>query len=72
MIEIINRKSGVILGNADLLDIHKIENFPIFMGCVDTLIEEDLHADMSWAISKSSGLIQLKKLIPLDILYANS
>jgi len=72
MIEIINRKSDVILGNADLLDIHKIENFPIFMGCVDTLIEEDLHADMSWAISKSSGLIQLKKLIPLDILYANS
>tara|TARA_B110000444_G_C18773145_1_gene563583 strand:+ start:191 stop:1330 length:1140 start_codon:yes stop_codon:yes gene_type:complete len=72
MLQTIDREIDVILRNADLLDIHKIDNFPIFMGCVDTPIENDLHADMTWSISTSSGLIQLKKLIPLNILYANS
>jgi len=42
------------------------------MGCVSTPPEHDLRADMSWAISRSSGLVQLTKLIPLDVLYPES
>ena len=43
-----------------------------FYGCVSTSQKEDIFFDMSWAISKSSGLVQLDKLIPLEILYQDS
>jgi SAM-dependent methyltransferase len=33
---------------------------------------DDLKKDMSWWISRSSGLIQLKHLIPLEVLYPES
>lgn len=49
-----------------------ISEFPVFMGCTSEAKEIDLHADMTWQISPSNGLIQLKKLIPLDILYSQS
>jgi SAM-dependent methyltransferase len=49
--------------------IHQIKNFPVFFGCVDTDPEDDLFADMIWGIDKETGVIQLTKLIPLDILY---
>jgi hypothetical protein len=42
------------------------------MGCTDQPPEQDIHADMDWWISKSSGLIQLKTLLPLDVLYPES
>lgn len=40
-----------------------------FFGCVDSPQGEDLFANMEWAIDKETGVIQLTKLIPLDILY---
>lgn len=43
--------------------------FPIYMGCVDTPETDDVFADAIWSISKSSGVIQLQNLIPLDLLY---
>ncbi len=42
------------------------------MGCVDSPASQDFAADMCWSISRKSGLIQLTKLIPLDILYSES
>ena len=42
------------------------------MGCVDSLEKEDLYADLTWRISRGSGLIQLQYLLPLDILYPES
>jgi len=50
----------------------RIPDFPVFMGCTSTAKESDLIADMTWQISPSNGLIQLKKLIPIDILYSQS
>lgn len=47
----------------------KIKDFPVFFGCVESQIEEDLKTDMEFFIEKETGLIQLNKLIPLDILY---
>jgi len=49
-----------------------ILEFPVFMGCTSEAKESDQLADMTWQISPSNGLIQLKKLIPLDILYSQS
>jgi hypothetical protein len=39
------------------------------MGSVEGDRSDDLTADMTWSISRDSGLIQLKKLLPLDVLY---
>jgi hypothetical protein len=42
------------------------------MGCVHSPASDDVMADMCWSISRSSGLIQLSSLIPLDIVYPES
>jgi len=67
--EIIERSECVLSGHADLEPLHNFPDFPVFMGCVDQAGELDLRQDMSWWISRGSGLIQLKRLLPLDILY---
>jgi hypothetical protein len=69
---IIERESCAVTGSNDLEHIYVFSNFPVFMGCTNQLEEMDLKQDMSWAISRSSGLIQLKQLLPLEILYPES
>ena len=56
--------------NGSELEILSSKLFPLFCGCVDTPQEEDLICEQEFAISKE-GVIQLTKLIPLDLLYAN-
>jgi len=70
--KLIEREHCVVTGNSDFESLHKVKNCPIFMGCVNTPEAEDLAVDMSWSISRGSGLIQLNKLIPLDVLYPES
>lgn len=70
--ELIKRKRCVITKSNDLEPLHTFSNFPVFMGCSSLPVETDLKEDMSWVISKSSGLIQLESLIPLDDLYPES
>ena len=67
--ELIPRTKNVVDGNEDLLTLHNLKNFPVFMGCINHESDNDLRADMSWAISRNTGVIQLKSLIPLNILY---
>lgn len=67
--KLIKRDHCVVTGKSDLEYLHSVENFPIFMGCVNSSKTEDAVCDMSWSISRSSGLIQLNTLIPLDVLY---
>ena len=38
----INRNKDVILGNNDLEDLYTFNDFPVFMGCVDTPPDKDL------------------------------
>lgn len=65
----ITRNEDVILGNKDLENLYNFKNFPVFMGCVESPIEEDIIEDMNWTISKESGAIQLNPLLPLDVVY---
>lgn len=65
----VERIKDVITGDDDLEDLHCLTGFPVFMGSVETERVDDLSFDMEWSISKSSGVIQLKKLLPLDVLY---
>jgi hypothetical protein len=63
------RKYSVIDETASLETLHTLKDFPVFMGCTDRPAHEDLVADQTWDVCRSTGVIQLKGLIPLDILY---
>src|SRR3989339_417457 len=63
------RDRSLITGQKNLEHLYTLKNFPVFMGCVDTPQKDDYIADMIWDIYPDTGLIQLRKLIPLDILY---
>jgi hypothetical protein len=67
--QLIERNRDVITGSENMEDIHSMADFPVFMGCVDHSQSEDLVAELTWQICKDSGFLQLKKLIPLDVLY---
>jgi len=69
---LIKREQCAVTGNKDLEPLHCLENFPIFMGCLSSSKADDKSANMSWTISRGSGLIQLDYLIPLEILYPES
>jgi SAM-dependent methyltransferase len=68
----INRNNDLVYGDEDLEFLYKYNKFPAFMGCVDAPIENDMLFDMSWHISKNSGMIQLNPLLPLEIVYKES
>jgi hypothetical protein len=65
----IERNNDVVLNQNDLEDLHTFTQFPVYMGCTNNDPSEDILFDMSWKISKSSGMIQLNPLLPLDIVY---
>jgi hypothetical protein len=66
----INRNNDVVFGINDLEDLYTFKSFPVFMGCTDQSPSEDISFDMSWKISKGSGIIQLNPLLPLDVVYS--
>jgi SAM-dependent methyltransferase len=68
----ISRSRCAITGADDLEHLHTFKQFPVFMGCTDRGPSSDIAEDMCWWISKSSGLIQLNPLLPLDVLYPES
>ncbi len=63
------RDRDVITGNDDLEHLYTFNSFPVFMGTSVACRAQDLVSDMSFWISKSSGMIQLNQLLPLDVLY---
>lgn len=68
----IYRNFNIINGQEDLEHLHTFENFPVFMGCTACESESDIVCDMSWYISRSTGIIQLNPLVPEEIIYAES
>ena len=68
----IDRSHDVITGNDDLETIYTIPNFPVFMGVTDQYIDQDIKFPMNFQISKSSGMVQINPLVPLNLVYQNS
>lgn len=66
------RERCAVTGSADLEPLHNVRNAPVFMGCVGHAVQDDIVADMDWWISRSSGLVQLRRLLPLEVVYAAS
>ena len=65
----VERNKSIITGKENLEHLHTFKDFPVFMGCVDTPQDEDMVADMEWNICRDTGVIQLGKLLPLEVLY---
>ena len=63
------KRSHDVISETQMEDLGGLKNFPIFMGCVNHSQDDDMYADMLWHISPNNGLLQLKELIPLEILY---
>jgi len=70
--EIIKRTKCVLTETDDLEFLYSFSNYPVFMGCTNQELSYDIFFDMNWYISKTSGLIQLKDLLPFDVLYPES
>ena len=60
-------RSADVIEELPVVSLAKINNFPVFIGCVTHPISEDVFADLEWQICPSNGLIQLGSLVPLDI-----
>jgi len=66
------KRNYCILDNKTFVKkLYTIEKFPVFMGCVNTSVEDDLFYDQVWGVS-DNGLVQLKILIDPNVLYENS
>lgn len=63
------RKGSILKSNEQLEHLHTFDGFPVYMGCVDTDIQDDKYADMIWDIGQETGVIQLRNLLPLELLY---
>lgn len=63
------RTSSILSNSEGLEPLYTFHDFPVFMGCTDKPSENDLCADMKWDIGTKTGVIQLRELLPLEILY---
>ena len=65
------RNNCILDNKTSVKKLYTLERFPVFMGCVDTPVEDDIFFDQDWGVSEN-GLVQLKTLIDPNILYENS
>lgn len=69
----ISRNYCVITGEQDMEELYSFSRFPVHMLAeFNTSINDDLLFDMNIGISKSSGVIQITKLLPNNIIYKDS
>ena len=69
---IINRNQDVVGQQPDLEHLFTLKQFPVFMGCVDQPRTEDLTSDMSFHISRHTGMVQLNPVLPLKVVYQSA
>lgn len=66
------RERCVMCFSTSLQSVLEINNFPIHMGTTEEPSNKDLHEDQIWSICTNCGCLQLKKLLPLKILYSSA
>lgn len=67
--EYITRDQSILTGKKNLESLYVFKDFPVFMGCTNKDESHDIKADMSFAICPETGIIQLDKLLSLDLVY---
>lgn len=68
-----NFKSKKISGDVKILSdfvFTKVRDFPVFMGCVDGAVEDDVVCDMYWGVN--NGLICVEPILPPEFVYQKS
>lgn len=70
-IETIDRNISVITGKEDLEHLYTIKDFPALILCTHKAQAHDIRQDLSFYICKKTGIVQIKTLIPQEILYRN-
>lgn len=70
MIKTETRKLCLLNGKDTLEELYSLKDFPVFIGCTEEDSSEDLKADMNFDICKETGFIQLRNLLPLDLIYS--
>ncbi|EAK5790433.1 class I SAM-dependent methyltransferase, partial [Campylobacter lari] len=65
------QRNKCIISDDDNLETLSNIKYPIFCGCTEEDVSNDILANENIVISKKYGVIQLKELIPLEILYKN-
>lgn len=63
------RDRSLITWKKNLEHLYTFKDFPVFLWCTDQDKSKDILADMSWSICPESWVIQLDKVLSLDILY---
>lgn len=65
------RRSSLLTSRKNLEHLYTFKDFPVFMGCTNESKNKDIRAEMSFSICKDTGIIQLDKLLPLNVVYQN-
>ena len=63
------REKSLLDTSSELENLHIFSNVPASMACTTQNIEEDIHMNQVWDICKNTGLIQLRELFPLELVY---
>jgi len=63
------RQTSLATGEKTLEPLYTLNNFPVYIGCTDVPASQDVRADMEFDICAKSGFIQLRKLLPLEVVY---
>lgn len=67
--KILKRTNSIIDENSKLEHLHTFDNVPASMACTDQDVSDDLTMNQVWDICKKTGIIQLRNLYPLEIVY---
>tara|TARA_Y100000310_G_scaffold66515_1_gene61841 strand:+ start:81 stop:1226 length:1146 start_codon:yes stop_codon:yes gene_type:complete len=63
------RDKSILDTTSELEHLHTFENVPASMACTQQETTEDISMNQIWDICKDTGLVQLRELFPLDIVY---
>jgi len=65
----ITRENSLVTQKNTLESLITYKNFPVYIGCTNEARDKDICEDMTFDICVESGMIQLRQLLPLSIVY---
>lgn len=63
------RSKNIFTESEDMEHLYTIKNFPSFIGTSSQEHSKDIISDLIFDISKSSGIVQIRKLLPTELVY---
>lgn len=64
-------RTNCVICNGNLVDMHTLPNFPIYMGVnYDDIVQQ--MCDLTYCRCETCNTLQVRKLIPLDVLYKHN